>query len=115
MNLKKAEFMQYLNPPLSRDPAGKTWPRWLSPCLERTSVRFDDVRGLEGPHETQPSRPAVELIERCEERPAGSDVDVEARLLVVPVFVGEGKLGPVGLRDAVLLGSQLPDRFGVLL
>jgi hypothetical protein len=39
MNLKEAEFMQYLNPPLSRGPSGKTWPRWLSPCLERTSVR----------------------------------------------------------------------------
>jgi hypothetical protein len=24
---------------LSRGPSGKTWPRWLSPCLERTSVR----------------------------------------------------------------------------
>src|SRR3954462_2747268 len=38
MNLNEAEFMQYLNPPLSKAPSGKTWPRWLSPRLERTSV-----------------------------------------------------------------------------
>src|SRR6516162_11570375 len=66
--------------------------------------------------ETRPSRPAVELVEGGEggeERLAGNHVDVEARLLVVPVFIGEGALGPVSLGDAVLLGSQLRDRFGV--
>src|SRR5262249_39516422 len=51
--------------------------------------------------------------ERCEERLAGNHVDVEARLLVVPVFVGVGALGSVSLRDAVLIGSQLRDRFWV--
>src|SRR4051794_32941693 len=74
---------------------------------------LEDVCGLEWPRETRPSRPAVELVEGCEERLAGNHVDVEARLLVVPVFVGEGALGPVSLRDAVLLRSQLRDRFGV--
>src|SRR5262249_10079889 len=69
------------------------------------------VCGLERPRETRPSRPAVELVEGCEKRLAGNHVDVEARLFVVPVFVGEGALGPVSLRDAVLLGSQLRDRF----
>src|SRR5215471_17989689 len=53
---------------------------------------------------TRPSRPAFELVEGCEERLAGNHVDVEARLLVVPVFVGVRALGPVSLRDAVLLG-----------
>src|SRR5215470_18416456 len=36
-----------------------------------------------------------------------------AKPLVVPVFVGEGALGSVSLRDAVLLGCQLRDRFRV--
>src|SRR5262245_57690153 len=27
MNRREAEFMRYLNPPLSRGPSGKTWPR----------------------------------------------------------------------------------------
>src|SRR5689334_15677269 len=39
MKRSAAEFMQYRRPPLSRGPSGNTWPRWLSPCLERTSVR----------------------------------------------------------------------------
>ena len=63
------------------------------------------LRPRGAPRETRPSRPAVELVEGCEERLAGNHVDVEARLLVVPVFVGEGALGPVSLRDAVLLGG----------
>src|SRR3954462_8133576 len=86
----------------------------LGPCYAVRAVNvLDDVRGLEGPRETRPSRPAVELVEGCEERLAGNHVDIETRLLVVPVFVGEGALGPVSLRDAVLLGSQLRDRFGI--
>ncbi len=73
---------------------------------------FDDVCGLEGPHETRPSRPAVELVERCEERLAGNDVDVEARLLVVPVFVGEGELGPVSLRTRYCSGVNFETASG---
>src|SRR5436305_13002475 len=74
---------------------------------------LNDVRSFERPRETRPSRAAVELVEGREERLAGNHIDVEARLLVVPVFVGERALGPGSLRDAVLLGSQLRDRFGV--
>src|SRR5437762_7029129 len=86
----------------------------LGPCHAVRAVNvLDDVRGFEGPRETRPSGPAVELVEGCEERLAGNDVDVKARLLVVPVFVGERALGPVSLRDAVLLGRQLRDRLGV--
>src|SRR5262245_28879029 len=86
----------------------------LGPCHAVRAVNvLDDVRGLDGPRETGPSCPAVELVEGCEERLAGNHVDVEARLLVVPVFVGEGALGSVSLRDAVLLGRQLRERFWV--
>jgi hypothetical protein len=86
----------------------------LGPCHAVRAVDLlYDIRGLERPRETRPASAAVELIEGCEERLAGNHVDVEARLLVVPVFVGEGALGPVSLRDAVPLGSQFRDRFGV--
>src|SRR4051812_35474970 len=86
----------------------------LGPCHAVRAVHvLDDVRCLKGPRETRPSRPAVELVEGCEERLAGNHVDVEAGLLVVPVFVGEGALGSVSLRDTVLLGSQPRDRFWV--
>ena len=37
-NLKAAPFMQYLSPPNSCGPSGKTWPRWLSAFLLLTSV-----------------------------------------------------------------------------
>jgi hypothetical protein len=78
----------------------------LGPCHAVRVVNvLDDICGLERPRETRPSRPAVELVEGCEERFAENHVDVEARLLVVPVLIGEGALGCVSLRDAVLLRS----------
>ena len=39
MNRSAAELMQYRSPPSARGPSLNTWPRWLSPCAERTSVR----------------------------------------------------------------------------
>ena len=40
MNRRAAELMQYLSPPSAFGPSVNTWPRWLSPCAERTSVRI---------------------------------------------------------------------------
>src|ERR1700750_1892625 len=40
MNLSDAELMQYRSPPSALGPSVNTWPRWLSPCAERTSVRI---------------------------------------------------------------------------
>ena len=40
MNRSAAELTQYRSPPSARGPSLKTWPRWLSPCAERTSVRI---------------------------------------------------------------------------
>ena len=88
--------MQYLNPPLSRGPSGKTWPRWLSPCLERTSVRVMPCELSTFSTTFAASRGRVKLghpvplSNLSKDAKSGSpDVDVEARLLVVPVFVGE--------------------------
>src|SRR3546814_8388922 len=39
MERRAAELMQKRSPPRSCGPSGNTWPRWLSPCAERTSVR----------------------------------------------------------------------------
>ena len=41
MNRSAAEFMQYLRP-VGAGPSEKTCPRWESPCLLRTSVRFEN-------------------------------------------------------------------------
>jgi hypothetical protein len=82
----------------------------LAPCHAVRAVNvLDDVRSLEGPRETRPSRPAVE---RREERLAANRVDVEARLLIVPVSVCAEVLGPVGLGDAILLGIELETASG---
>ena len=40
MNRSDAELMQYRRPPPSLGPSVNTWPRWLSPLAERTSVRI---------------------------------------------------------------------------
>ena len=114
--------MQYLNPPLSRGPSGKTWPRWLSPCLERTSVRVmpwelstftTTFAASRGRVKLGHPVPLSNLSKDAKSGSPETTSDVEARFLVVPVFVGERTLGPVSLRDAVLLGSQLRDHFGV--
>src|SRR3546814_18603052 len=38
MQSSDPELMQYRRPPRAGGPSGNTWPRWLSPWVERTSV-----------------------------------------------------------------------------
>src|SRR5690606_19973368 len=52
------------------------------------------------------ARAGVELVERGEQRLARDDVDVDAGLVVVPVFVVERPLGAALLRDVVLQGRE---------
>ena len=115
MNRRAAELMQYRSPPSAFGPSVNTCPRWLSPCAERTSVRiirWEKSRfsttcwgrsALDRPGEARPTGAAVELVDRCEQRFAGDDVDVDAGLVVVPVLAGERPLGAVLLRYVILL------------
>jgi hypothetical protein len=67
----------------------------LCPCHAVRPVDFlDDISGLERPRETRPAGAAIELVEGREERLAGNDIDVEAWVFVVPVFVGKGRSVP---------------------
>ena len=66
-----------------------------------------DVRFLQRPGEARPARAGIVLVQRREERLAGDDVHVDPRLVVVPVLVGEGALGPRFLGHIVLEGRQL--------
>ena len=61
--------------------------------------------------EAQPAAARLEFVRRREQRFARHDVDIDARLAVVEVLAGSGALGAVTLRDLVLLGSELGDRF----
>ena len=79
----------------------------LGPDREPAPVLFlHDIAGLEGLGETRPSRAGIVFVEGTEQGLAGDDIDVDARFLVVPVFVIEGRLRAVLLRYFVLHGSQ---------
>src|SRR6266498_3490672 len=72
-----------------------------------------DVGFLERSGEARPARAGIVLVERREERLARDDIQIDARPVVVPVFVREGALGPLLLRDVVLEGRQLLAELGV--
>src|SRR5690606_31183016 len=61
---------------------------------------------VEGPREAGPAGAGFELVERAEQRFAGHHVDVNARLLVVPVGIAERRLGAALLGDVELLGRE---------
>src|SRR5262245_26961116 len=63
-----------------------------------------DVALLDRLGEARPPAARFVLVGRGEERLAGHDVDVDARLLVAEVLAGAGALGPALLRDPELLG-----------
>ena len=73
----------------------------------------DHVLRLERAREARPAGSGVVFVERREERLTRNDVDVNARLLVVPVFVTKSRLGTVVLRDLVLDGGQALLELGV--
>src|SRR5439155_11512568 len=81
----------------------------LGPFHEELAILAPlDVLVLERASEARPSGSRVELVERAEERLAGGDVDVDARLLAVPEGVVERRLGGLVLGHLVLLlGERL--------
>src|SRR5690606_11830134 len=62
-----------------------------------------------------PAAAGFEFVGRGEQRFAGDDIDIDARLLVVEQFAGAGALGPALLGDAVLLGREAGNGLGALL
>ena len=87
----------------------------LGPRREQLAIlATDDVFVLERPREARPAGARVELVEGAEERLARGDVDVDARLLVVPEGVAEGRLGRLVLSDFVLLLGECLVELGVV-
>lgn len=67
---------------------------YLGADHEKASVRFfQDITRLQRLSKTRPARAGVELVPGAEERLTCDNVYVDARLMVVPVFVFEGRLG----------------------
>src|SRR2546425_6567754 len=73
-----------------------------APILLLANVSF-----LNGRPETRPAGPRVELGPRCEEFGPADDAQIHARVVVVPIFAGEGSLGPLVHDDVVLKRRQL--------
>src|SRR5512143_667703 len=81
---------------------------YLGPYREPAPVLFlHDIARLEGFGEARPSRAGIVFVQGTEQGLAGDDIDIDARFLVVPVFIMEGWLRAVLLCYLELCGSQL--------
>src|SRR5512143_3339749 len=81
---------------------------YLGPHREPAPILFlHDVAGLEWFSEARPSRAGIVLVQGTEQGLSGDDIDIDARFLVVPIFVMEGWLRTVLLRYLELHGGQL--------
>src|SRR3546814_261892 len=89
-------------------------------AVHRAHLGADHAKGVVAPlfdvlrhdrlGEARPAAAGLELVARGEQRLAGNDVDVDARLLVVVVLAREGPFGAVLLGHLVLRRRKLPDR-----
>ena len=61
---------------------------------------------LERLAEAGPAAIRIELVERTKERLAGDDIDINSRLVVVPVRVVKWRFRAILLRDLILFGCQ---------
>src|SRR2546426_1234597 len=73
-----------------------------APILLLANVSF-----LNGRPETRPAGPRVELGPRCEEFGPADDAKIHARVVVVPIFSGEGSFRPLVYDDVVLKRREL--------
>src|SRR2546428_4745568 len=73
-----------------------------APILLLANISF-----LNGRPETRPAGPRVELGPRREEFGPADDAQIHARVVVVPIFAGEGSLGPLVHDDVVLKRRKL--------
>src|SRR2546430_6392822 len=63
--------------------------------------------------ETGPTRAAVELVQRAEERFPGDNINVNARLVIVPVSIVKWRLRAAFAGDVILIFRQLAFQLGI--
>ncbi len=81
---------------------------------EEAAVRpFDDVVRFERPGEARPAGAGLILVQGGEERLPGDDVHVDARPVIVPVPVVEGRFRALLLGHVVLQRRQVPPQVSV--
>src|SRR4029450_5440401 len=64
--------------------------------------------------ETGPARGAIEFIQGAEERLTGDNIDVDSRLVIVPIGILKRSLGAAFARHVILVFCQLPSQFGII-
>src|SRR5215475_11122565 len=64
---------------------------------------FVDVGRFDWPGEARPAGSGFELVGGCEQRLAGHNIDIDARVLVIQILPGSGSLRALLLRYAILL------------
>src|SRR6187402_3853082 len=69
---------------------------------------------LHGLCKARPAAAAVELVEGREKRLPRDDVDIQARLVMIPVSILKRPLGPILLCDLKLLSGEAGDRLFAL-
>src|SRR3989339_1674574 len=84
-------------------------PHFDTLCEEAVVLLLNDVARFEGPGEAGPSGSGIVLVKRSEEGFTRNDIHVNPFSLVIVVFVLEGRLGALFLRNLVLhLRQSLP-------
>src|SRR5580698_10599155 len=67
---------------------------------------FDDMIGIDRLSKARPSGMALKFVRRGKERLAGYNIDVDARLFVIPIFILEWSFRSIPLRDTILFWRQ---------
>ena len=78
-----------------------------SPCPQTVVLLLDDIFTNHRLPETRPAGARFEFVRRAEQRFTRRDIDVDARLLVVPELVSKGALGALFLGYRILQIRQL--------
>ena len=72
----------------------------------RGILLFDDLTLLHRLRETGPATSGIKLIQRAEKWFARDYIHVNSGLMIIPVFIAEGRFGAAFLRDPELFRSQ---------
>ena len=73
---------------------------------KRVVTFFNNIGSLQRPGKTGPASAGLELVGRTEQGLSRDNIDIDAGLFVVPVFIPERRLGAILLGDLLLHRRQ---------
>src|SRR5438093_11961470 len=80
---------------------------------ERGILFFGNFVWRYGLGETGPTGTAVELVQRADERFAGDDIDINARLVIVPVSIVKWRLRAAFACEVILIFHHMAVQLGL--